>query len=167
MKDLLEIGKIVKPCGFKGRLRVYSYLQSKESLRTLDEVIIADRGGENKSYRVRGVSFQGSCFILDCEGIEDVDGASALRGCPVFMFSDKLNVLPDGEYYWKDLIGLSVITDKGDRLGAITSIIPTGSNDVYVVGSGEREVLIPALTDVILSVDLDKGVVVVSLMEEL
>ena len=66
------------------------------------------------------------------------------------------------EYYWRDLVGLRVVTDQGEMLGTLTEIIATGSNDVYVVQGREREYLIPALEEVVLEVNLDDGVMKVS-----
>ena len=67
----------------------------------------------------------------------------------------------------RDLIGLRVVTDAGEALGTVESIFPTGSNDVYVCRGGSREILLPAIGDVIREIDLEKGVMVVRLLEGL
>jgi 16S rRNA processing protein RimM len=77
-----------------------------------------------------------------------------------------LEDLTEGEYYWRDIIGLDVYTQDGKRLGRIESVFPTGSNDVYVC-KGEREMLIPAIADVIQGIDLDKNIMTVKLLEGL
>jgi 16S rRNA processing protein RimM len=77
-----------------------------------------------------------------------------------------LEDLTEGEYYWRDIIGLDVYTQDGKRLGRIESVFPTGSNDVYVC-KGEREILIPAIADVIQGIDLDKNIMTVKLLEGL
>jgi 16S rRNA processing protein RimM len=69
--------------------------------------------------------------------------------------------LAEGEFYWCDLLGLAVMTDGGEPLGLLADIIATGSNDVYVVKNDGREYLIPALEDVVLNIDLDKGIITV------
>jgi 16S rRNA processing protein RimM len=87
-----------------------------------------------------------------------------LVGQSVFVPSKRL---PDGEYYWKDVIGLDIVTEDGRRLGYVKTILPTGSNDVYVCNGDEGEILIPALDDVIRKIDIGKGLMVVRLPEGL
>ncbi len=75
--------------------------------------------------------------------------------------------LPDGEYFHFQLLGLRVLTQEGEDLGRIRDILVTGANDVYVVSGPAGEVLVPALVDVIVNVDLDQGIMVVNLPEGL
>jgi 16S rRNA processing protein RimM len=75
---------------------------------------------------------------------------------------EQLPELSEGEFYWCDLLGLTVKTDRGEILGLLTNIITTGSNDVYVVKDDKRECLIPALDDVVLDINLDDGIMTVS-----
>jgi len=79
---------------------------------------------------------------------------------------DMLEDLPEGEYFWRDIIGLDVYDEEGKHLGVIESIFPTGSNDVYVC-KGEREILLPAIAEVICHVDIDKRIMTVRLLEGL
>ena len=81
--------------------------------------------------------------------------------------ADKLGDLPEGEYYWRDMIGLKVVTEEGRILGVIEAIFPTGSNDVYVCSGGEREVLLPGIADVIRKIDINRGMMVVRLLQGL
>jgi 16S rRNA processing protein RimM len=104
-------------------------------------------------------------FSLTIEGIEDRNAADALRGLSIFLPYDSLETLPEGEYYWEDLIGLAVVTEDGKPLGQIESIFPTGSNDVYVCKEGGREILLPAIAEVIRSVNIQAGTVVVRLLK--
>jgi 16S rRNA processing protein RimM len=80
---------------------------------------------------------------------------------------NRLRNLPEGEYYWRDIEGLKVITEEGKVLGTIESIFPTGGNDVYVVSGGEREILLPGIAEVIRKIDIDQGVMIVRLLEGL
>jgi 16S rRNA processing protein RimM len=75
--------------------------------------------------------------------------------------------LPEGEYYWSEIIGLQVLTEEDEILGRIEAVFPTGGNDVYVCRGGGREILLPAIGDVVRKIDTDRGVMVVRLLEGL
>ena len=166
--DFLEIGKIVKAQGLKGRVKVLSYLESGgEMLQSLDEVIVSQGKDKNVSYALKNFQVKGKCFYLDLEGIKNIDQAEALLGSSVLVPTDKMGALPEGEYYWQQLIGLEVITETGALIGTLAEIFPTGSNDVFVCRGGAREILLPAIADVVLTVDLGKKIMVVRLPEGL
>ncbi len=106
-------------------------------------------------------------FILKLGGIEDRDAAAKLRRSSVWMPSEKMQKLPEGEYYWREIIGLQVVTEEGRILGRIESVFPTGSNDVYVCRGAEKEILLPAIGEVVRKIDTDRGVMVVRLLKGL
>jgi 16S rRNA processing protein RimM len=165
---LVEIGKIIKPHGITGMMRVQSYLESDEVLCSLEEAFVAKEQDEAKCYKVKRIRFQGRhSFLLAFEGIDDRDKADGLVGCGLLIASDKFKALPEGEYYWRDIIGLTVISEDGRILGEIESIFTTGSNDVYVCTGGEREIFLPAISDVIIKIEVDKGMMTVRLLEGL
>lgn len=164
MDNLLEIGKIVKSSGLKGRLKVLSYCESAEMLETLKSVLVGEDTEHLSSFDVKRISVKRGSFSIELEGVETLEAASELTGRYVFVPSENL---PDGEYYWKDIIGLDIVTEDGRKLGRITDILPTGSNDVYVCNGDEGEILIPAFDDVVRKIDIEKGVMVVKLPEGL
>jgi 16S rRNA processing protein RimM len=162
----IEIGQIIKSHGLAGRVKALSYLESNRLLPSLKEARIGPDRDSAKRYPIENVRPEGRThFSLTIEGIEDRNAADALRGLSIFLPYDSLETLPEGEYYWEDLIGLSVVTEDGKPLGQIESIFPTGSNDVYVCKEGGREILLPAIAEVILSVDIQAGTVVVRLLK--
>lgn len=148
-------------------MRVFSYLESDGTLARLTEVVLRKKGEEGRVFKVRGVKPKGKTFILTVEGIEDAEAVGRWFGADVFASSSILEELPPGEYYWKDLIGLRVVTEEGRYLGRVEDIMPTGSNDVYVCRGGEREILLPAVEDVVRKVDIDEGTMVVKLYKGL
>ncbi|MBN2254790.1 MAG: 16S rRNA processing protein RimM [Deltaproteobacteria bacterium] len=166
-RDLLKIGTITKPVGFRGRLKVVSYIESPQILDSLQEIYIKCGDRDPVAYGVRYVSFTSRHISLELSGVTDGEAARLLRGCDVFVSADRLEKLPDGEYYWHDIIGLRVITRDGRTLGTIDHVFETGSNDVYVCTGGDREILLPAIEDVILHIDIDRGVMIVDLLEGL
>ena len=167
MSDLVEIGRLVKVHGLKGRLKAVSYLESEDLLDELDEIIIRPEKGPGKTYRVKAVQPQSKTFFIELEGINDPDSAGGLVGSGIFIPADMLEELPEDEYYWYEIIGLKAVTESGDYLGAVSSIYPAGSTDVYVISGGAREILLPAIEDVIKKIDLEKGEIVVRVPEGL
>ena len=167
MDDFIEIGEIVKPQGVRGRMKALSYLESEDVLEGLDALLVRKAGQAAASYRPRKIEARKNFLFLELEGIDEMDAARKLVGGRILVPSNRLKKLPEGEYYWRDLIGLRVVTDAGEALGTVESIFPTGSNDVYVCRGGSREILLPAIGDVIREIDLEKGVMVVRLLEGL
>jgi 16S rRNA processing protein RimM len=165
--DLLEIGKIVKPQGLKGRIKVLSYVESDELLKSLDEVFIRQGRDETVRFGLKSLQVKGRCFYLEMDGVESIEQAQALVGCMVLVPAAKLGALPEGEYYWQELIGLRVMTEEGNPVGTLKRIFPTGSNDVYVCSEGKKEILLPAIEDVVRKIDLKKGMIIVRLPEGL
>ena len=162
-----EIGKIVKSFGLRGRIKAVSYLESNDKLQDLDELYIGYGNEKKWPFKLKGIQSRGKSFFLEIEGVENLQSANALIGCQVLIPTDKLEELPEGEYYWRDMIGLKVVTEEGNILGVIEAIFPTGSHDVYVCSGGEREVLLPGIADVIRRIDIDRGMMVVRLLEGL
>jgi 16S rRNA processing protein RimM len=161
------IGRILKPHGLRGGMRAVSYLEEKGHLRCIEEVFLGGLKGEGHPFRVEHLEIRKRDFILKLQGIEDPNSAGRWTGADVFADSSLLEKLPEGEYYWRDLIGLHVHSEDGTFLGKIEAVFPTGSNDVYVCAGGEREILLPAIEDVIRKIDTGKGVMVVRLLKGL
>ncbi|MGV8078852.1 MAG: ribosome maturation factor RimM [Syntrophales bacterium] len=164
---LLEIGRIVKFHGLKGSLKAVSFLEGDRTLKNIHEVFIGNETSSAIPYRVRAIEPLKRAFSLALEGIERIEQAEPFLGCRVWIPIDCLEKLPDGEYYWWQIIGLEVLSEEGLSLGFIEEILPTGSNDVYVCRGGEREILLPAIADVIREIDPEKGFVTVRILEGL
>jgi len=162
-----EIGEIVKTHALKGRMKVKSYADAQEDLSSVSEVKIVRGDNEPVNYAVRKIASHPGFFFLELETVNTVETAETLIGSRVLISADTQAELSADEYYWRDLIGLRVLTEEGCFLGYIAYIFPTGSNDVYVCSGGEREVLLPAISDVILKVDLEKKEMVVRLLKGL
>lgn len=167
MKDLIAIGKIVKPKGLKGRLKAVSYMESPGMLEGQQTVLIGTDDRSASPHHINSITVQGRNLILGFHGIDTIEAAEPLKGQFLYLSRQWLPPLEEDEYYWEDLIGLSVMTDDDRKLGVITGVLPTGSNDVYVCQGDEGELLIPALEDVIVRIDIPKGLMIVQLPEEL
>ncbi len=170
-EDYVLIGQITGVHGLHGNLKVNSHTESLDLYKTGEKLLIR---GKNLPPRlgdscltIQGVSPYKRKILLKFHEIDDIDSAERLIGADIFISREKFPELDEGEYYWVDIIGLSVFTVKGECLGKVTSIFPTGSNDVYVVKGHGDERFIPALESVIKSVDLDNGTMTVELPEGL
>ena len=168
VSEFFEIGKIVKTHGLHGGVKVKSYLTDPGSLLPRLEAVYLRREATDMQRCLLTKYQSGSdFFFLEVEGVSDPQSAASLMGCRVYAPMDKLAPLPEGEYYWHELIGMDVITEEGVSLGKIREIFAAGSNDVYVCANGEEEKLLPASEEVIRKVDKVKKIMTVRLLEGL
>jgi 16S rRNA processing protein RimM len=165
--DLFEIGRVLKPRGLKGQMRCFSFLASQGFANPLTEVYFQTGQGISEGYSLRSIIFSGKFFFLSVAGIDSPEIAGKMSGADILVSSVYLRPLEKGEYYWRDIIGLDVLTETGQLLGKIESIFPTGSNDVYVCRNNQREILLPAIEGVIIKIDLIKKQMLVKLPEGL
>lgn len=164
--DLFVIGEIVKTRGLRGCVKVFAEVETQKILDGLEFVCLEDIRGQREFHRLRKMSSAAKFLFLELEGITDLDAAKKLVGKKVLISREVLEDLPEGEYYWHDIIGMDVVNENGMFLGRIESIFPTASNDVYVC-KGKKEILLPAIADVIVKVDIDKKVMTVKIPEGL
>ncbi len=163
---LVAIGKVTKAHGVRGALKVFPYGETFDELDAGDKLFSIE-SGEQRQFTLASLRAQNRAWIVEFEEISGRDQAEALTGKDIFIDSKRLPRLPQGEYYHFQLIGLSVETKEGRPLGTLSAVLETGSNDVYVVEGGGKEVLIPAVEGVVSEVDLPNGKVIVDLPEGL
>ena len=164
---LIVLGKLVGIHGLKGYLKASSYAESIESFAPGKQVILRREGKPPSAFRIEAVRPHKRGVLLALEGIESVDRAKELVGCELCIDRSTLPDLEKDTYYWYQIIGLEVFTVDGRRLGRVEVILPTGSNDVYVVRDGGKEILIPAIVSVVVEIDLTHGILRVDLPEGL
>jgi len=154
--DWLKLGKISGVFGVKGWLKIYANTDKKEDILSYKPWYV-ERNKVRQPVKIKAGKPHGKTIIVLFEGIDDRNEAERWVGCDIYMSSDQLPTLKKNEYYWSDLIGLNVVSLNGDDYGTIDHMLETGANDVIVV-KGERERLIPfVLEQVVKSVDLDDG----------
>ena len=161
------LGKIVTTHGIKGQLKVVPFSGELDTILSLASVMLKGDDGRMETFEVAGAIPHRNQVILSLKSYSNINEVLHLVGRELYARRDQFPPLAEGEFYWYDLIGLAVTTSEGKFLGRIAEIIATGSNDVYVVRGEGREFLIPALEDVVTSVDLDGGAMTVSLTEGL
>lgn len=159
------IGKILAPHGLDGTVKVYPYTDFPERCHDLDEVTVA-LGRERRRMHVERASVFGRFWLIGLAGIGDRDAAGRLRdGLLQIPLSSRVP-LPDGYYYFDQLVGLEVFTSAGELLGRITGVIATGGHDLYVLQPDglpvkEKEILLPAVKEFIKEIDPGRGRMVV------
>ncbi|MCL5265334.1 MAG: ribosome maturation factor RimM [Chloroflexi bacterium] len=157
----LVIGRVLGPRGVKGELRVQVLTDFPDRFAKLKTVFV---GEELRLYQVEHSRLVKGTALLKLQGIDSADEAMKLRGRSIHVPVEEAVPLSEGQYYWHQIIGLDVWTTEGVLLGKLTEILRTGANDVYVVQKDDKEVLLPAIEQVIKEIDLEKGRMVVELM---
>ncbi|MEI6703133.1 MAG: ribosome maturation factor RimM [Deltaproteobacteria bacterium] len=152
--ELIPVGKISATHGIRGHLKLYSYSGNIESLQCSETVFLKGKGSQFKEFVLNSVTPHAGGFILTLDGFSDIDQVQPLVGSEICLKRSQLPEPAEDEYYWRDLIGLTVVTDQGFVLGPIADIFETGSSDIYVVRGNNKEYLIPAIADVISEVDI-------------
>nr|HET6902348.1 ribosome maturation factor RimM [Ktedonobacteraceae bacterium] len=147
------IGIVVAPFGVRGELKVLSLTDIPNRFAELETIHL---GPDRKRYSIKSVRpYKGEMVVMKLAGIEDANVADTLRNLDLTIPIDQLAKLPPDSYYQHDILGLQVVTLSGRAIGTIVDIIITGSNDVYVLKADDgKQVLIPAIKDVIKQVDL-------------
>ena len=119
---------------------------------------------KGRTYVVEHSRTHGKLRAVKLEGVDSFAPAKALSGLNLEVPESELAALPEGSYYHYHLVGLKVRTTDGDELGELVEIIATGSNDVYIVERDGKQVLIPAIPDVVRNVDIERGVMTIEVI---
>ncbi len=153
-EDLLTIGRILKPHGVRGDVRVLPLTDWPERFLELERVFVGSHEA-NEQYAVRGVSLHGKVVLLGLTGIDSRDRAEDLRGHSVMIPESERVELPPDHYYIYELIGVDCYTTDGTLVGKVTDVLSTGANDVYVVEGPSGVHYVPAVKAVVREIDLE------------
>ena len=152
----VTVGRISGVYGVKGWVRVHSHTEPRENILNYNPWQLRLADGWHSVALLDGRA-QGKGVVARLAGCEDRDQAARWMDAEIAVRREQLPATGEDEYYWRDLIGLRVITVAGEELGIVDHLLETGANDVLVV-RGERERLIPyAFGDVVTAVDLENG----------
>ena len=163
----LEIGQIVNTFGIKGMVKIVPFTDNIERFDELKKVYIVNKKSR-KEYEVEEVKYHKNMVLMKFKGIEKVEDAENLRNCYLEIDRKDAKQLEEDTYYIVDLIGLDVYTDEGKNLGKLDDVFNTGSNDIYVVKDElGKQILLPAIKEVIKNVDLENKKITVHLLEGL
>jgi 16S rRNA processing protein RimM len=160
-ENLIPVGKVLRPHGLTGLLRIFSYAGSGESYLKAGTVLLKSDQMEISGYKVISLTAHKNGFLMKLDGISSFEEAERYRGSEILIRKETLSREKD-EYFWFELIGLEVFLDSGRFIGILQNIINTGSNDIYIVKEGNKELLIPALHGIVLTVDLENKRMVIA-----
>lgn len=167
MEDLFQVGIITGTHGLRGEVKVFPTTDDKERFLDLDRVLI-DAGGELVEQKVQYCKFFKQFVFVKFEGIDDINDVEKYKRCPLMVTREDAIPLEEDEYYVADLLGLTIVDDSGITIGTLENVIETGANDVYEVKTTEGgTVLLPAIKDCILDVDMEEGIILVHMLKGL
>ena len=160
--EYVTIGQILAPWGIKGKLKVEVVTDFPQRFTPSSKIYI-----NQQPMTIDSTEWRKGKAIIKLSTIDSIEDAQRLRGQPIEIHHSQLQPLPEGQYYHFQLIGLEVYTTQGELLGNITEILTAESNDIYVVSGDRGEIVIPAIEDVVKSIDLNKGCIVIEPIEGL
>ncbi|MFN2230644.1 MAG: ribosome maturation factor RimM [Anaerolineae bacterium] len=162
----LVVGRVLRPHGVRGELRIGIITDHPERLVQHAHFYLAhpDSPEEAQRYSVEEIRQHKEIALLKLEGCDDRNEAEALRDLLVQIPLEEAVPLEEGEYYHFQLVGVRVETEDGEWLGQVAEVLETGANDVYLVRGPRGEILLPAIADVVLELDLEAGQMVVRLL---
>lgn len=167
MEDLLQVGVITGTHGLKGEVKVFPTTDDKERFLDLEEVLL-DTGDELLELKVEYCKFFKKFVFVKFEGLDDINGVEKYKRCPLLVTRDNAVELEEDEYFVADLLGLTIVDDSGVTIGKLENVIETGANDVYeVLTEDGGRILLPAIKECILDVDMEEGIILVHLMKGL
>lgn len=160
MTDRVALGKIGKAHGIHGAFRIWPYADDLERFTSLKEVTIT-RGAKSVTAKVETVRVAPGHVVMQTDAIHSPEEVQIWLGGDIEIDSSERVTLPEGKYFHDQIVGLSVVTVSGRRVGTIVEIIDTAANDIYVCSDGENEYMIPAIDVFVKSIDIKNGKMII------
>lgn len=167
MDKYFEIGQIVNTNGLKGIVKVKPFTDDIKEFETFENIYVQKKA-ELMEFKIESVRYTKNMVLLKLKGIDNIESAEALRNLYIKVRREQLPKLQENSYYIVDLLECEVVTVNGEVLGKMDDVFNTGSNDIYVVKNEEgKQILLPAIKEVIKNVDIPNRKITVKLMEGL
>lgn len=167
MEQLLQVGIISSTHGVRGEVKVFPTTDDVRRFKKLKQVIL-DTGREKLPLEIENVKFFKQFAILKFKGIDNINDIEKYKGRSLLVDREHAVKLKKDEYFIADMIGISVYTEDGALFGTLKDVMETGANDVYIIDSpAHGEVLIPAIKQCVLEVDIEQKKMTIHLMEGL
>lgn len=159
----IEIGGIAKAHGIRGEFCVKSYAESPEVFGRVAALFIQKGKERPKPLTVKSWREHKGLVLLKCQGVDDRNEAEALRGCSILIHEDDLPELDEGEHYIIDMLGCRVQLEDGTGIGVLESFYENAEQDTWVIKTDDKkEILLPAVPEFVLDVDLDEEVIIIA-----
>ena len=167
METKLQVGVISSTHGVRGEVKVFPTTDDVKRFKRLKEVIL-DTGKEELTLEIEGVKFFKQFVILKFKGFDNINDIEKYKGKSLFVTRANAVRLRKDEYFIADLQGLTVVNEEEQIIGTLRDVMETGANDVYIIDMTDgREVLIPAIKECILNVDIEGGKIQIHIMDGL
>ena len=167
MEQFLQVGAITSTHGIRGEVKVFPTTDDVKRFKKLKKVIL-DTGKEQLPLEIEGVKFFKQFVILKFRGIDNINDIEKYKGKSLLVDREHAVKLKKDEYLIADMIGMDVFTEEGELFGALKDVMETGANDVYIIEMTDgKEVLVPAIKQCILDVDIENRKMVIHLLEGL
>lgn len=167
MEQMLKVGVVTSTHGVRGEVKVFPTTDDSARFKKLKKVLL-DTGNELLPLEIQGVKFFKQFVILKFKGLDDINKVERYKRCPLLVRREDAVPLSEDEYFIADMLGMEVLTEDGEVFGTLKDVMETGANDVYVVDSpAYGEVLLPAIKECILDVDIKARKMKIHLMEGL
>lgn len=167
MEDILRVGVITTTHGIRGEVKVFPTTDDPKRFKKLKEVLL-DTGKERRKMEVESCRFQKNLVIVKFKGIDNINDVEQYKKCDLYVSRKNAVKLEPNENFIVDLIGLKVVLEDGTEYGRLVDVLQTGANDVYIVKTNlDEEVLLPAIPQCILDVNLEEETMTVHLMRGL
>ena len=167
MEDMLQVGVVTTTHGVRGEVKVFPTTDDCARFKKL-KIVILDTGREKLDMEITSVKFFKNLVILKFKGYDNINDVERFRQAKLLVTRDNAVELAENEYFIADLIGLKASSDEGEELGEITDVLQTGANDVYVISKeGTPDLLVPAIKDCVVNVDIEAGTIVLHLLDGL
>ena len=163
----MQVGVISSTHGVRGEVKVFPTTDDVKRFKKLKKVIL-DTGKEQLPLEIEGVKFFKQFVILKFRGIDNINDIEKYKGKRLLVDREHAVKLKKDEYFIADMIGMDVFTEDGELFGALKDVMETGANDVYIIEMSDgKEVLVPAIKQCILDVDIENRKMVIHLLEGL
>ena len=167
MEDMLQVGVITSTHGVRGEVKVFPTTDDAKRFKRMKEVIL-DTEKEQITLEIEGVKFFKQFVILKFKGIDNINDVEKYRQKSLYVTRKNAVRISRDEYFIADLIGLKVQNEDGEDIGVLKDVMETGANDVYVIEMNDgRELLLPAIKQCVLNVDVEAGFMQIHILEGL
>jgi len=161
----LAVGKIVKAFGIRGEIVARTYTDARTRFASLRTVLIGRESSQTREVRIERARSDQRGVCLKLEGVDDRNAAEKLVGNLLFIEHRQRVKLPRGKYFVHQIVGLTVVDQDGAHVGRVREVLKLPAQDVYVIEHHGRDIMLPAVQEFVLGVDLEQGVLRVRLIE--